>query len=143
MKNMDLLREPKQRKLLFSAGLSWLFDAMEVGMISFIVTALAAEWKLGSEQVGLLMAINSIGMAVRSGNIRDVGRPIRSAGHFALDAAYFLYSKRLVRFGDGLHRIMRAAIHSGLRSWRGTAGRFHARIGIGVCEGSGARRRAA
>ncbi len=59
-----MLREPKQRKLLFSAGLSWLFDAMEVGMISFIVAALAAEWQLGSQQVGLLMAINSIGMAV-------------------------------------------------------------------------------
>ncbi|OME78033.1 MFS transporter [Paenibacillus sp. FSL A5-0031] len=64
MSKMTLLREPKQRKLLFSAGLSWLFDAMEVGMISFIVAALAVEWQLGSQQVGLLMAINSIGMAV-------------------------------------------------------------------------------
>ncbi|MGO4546998.1 MFS transporter [Paenibacillus sp. 2TAB23] len=63
MKNMTLLREPKQRKLLISAGFSWLFDAMEVGMISFIVTALAVEWQLGAQQVGLLMAINSIGMA--------------------------------------------------------------------------------
>ncbi|MGO4345898.1 MFS transporter [Paenibacillus sp. MCAF9] len=64
MSKMTLLREPKQRKLLFSAGLSWLFDAMEVGMISFIVAALAVEWQLGSQQVGLLMAINSTGMAV-------------------------------------------------------------------------------
>ncbi|OBZ13943.1 MFS transporter [Bacillus sp. FJAT-26390] len=63
MKNMALMRDPKYRKLLFSAGLSWLFDAMEVGMISFIVTALAAEWQLGAQQIGLLMAINSIGMA--------------------------------------------------------------------------------
>ena len=63
MKISALLREPKQRKLLFSAGLSWLFDAMEVGMISFIVTALAVEWHLGAQQVGLVMAINSIGMA--------------------------------------------------------------------------------
>lgn len=64
MKISALLREPKQRKLLFSAGLSWLFDATEVGMISFIVTALAVEWHLGAQQVGLVMAINSIGMAV-------------------------------------------------------------------------------
>ncbi|MCR8656583.1 MFS transporter [Paenibacillus endoradicis] len=64
MKISALLREPKQRKLLFSAGLSWLFDAMEVGMISFIVTALAVEWHLGAQQVGIVMAINSIGMAV-------------------------------------------------------------------------------
>lgn len=63
MRNMSLLRESKQRKLLFSAGLSWMFDAMEVGMISFIVAALAVDWQLGAQQVGLLMAINSIGMA--------------------------------------------------------------------------------
>jgi putative MFS transporter len=62
--NMALMRDPKHRKLLFSAGLSWLFDAMEVGMISFIVTALAVEWQLGAQQIGLLMAVNSIGMAV-------------------------------------------------------------------------------
>jgi putative MFS transporter len=61
---MALMRDPKHRKLLFSAGLSWLFDAMEVGMISFIVTALAVEWQLGAQQIGLLMAVNSIGMAV-------------------------------------------------------------------------------
>lgn len=60
----SLLREPKQRKLLFSAGISWLFDAMDVGMVSFIVAALAVEWKLAANQVGLLAAINSIGMAV-------------------------------------------------------------------------------
>ena len=57
-----LFREPQQRKLLFSAGLSWLFDAMDVGMISFIVAALAVEWHLGAQQIGLLTAINSIGM---------------------------------------------------------------------------------
>ncbi|OPA76204.1 MFS transporter [Paenibacillus selenitireducens] len=64
MNKLTLLREPKQRKLLFSAGLSWLFDAMDVGLISFIVAALAAEWHLGAQQIGLVTAINSIGMAV-------------------------------------------------------------------------------
>ncbi|NHN33746.1 MFS transporter [Paenibacillus agricola] len=59
-----VLEAPKQKKLLFSVGLSWLFDAMDVGIISFIVAALAVEWKLGPEQIGMLTAINSIGMAV-------------------------------------------------------------------------------
>ena len=62
--NTNLLREPAKRKLLFSTGISWLFDAMDVGIISFIVAALAVEWKLGAQQIGLLAAINSIGMAV-------------------------------------------------------------------------------
>jgi len=57
------LTRPAQRKLLFSTGLSWLFDAMDVGIISFIAAALALEWKLGAQQIGLLTAINSIGMA--------------------------------------------------------------------------------
>lgn len=60
----SLLSEPAKRKLLFSTGISWLFDAMDVGIISFIVAALAVEWKLGAQQIGLLAAINSIGMAV-------------------------------------------------------------------------------
>ncbi|MCZ8514078.1 MFS transporter [Paenibacillus filicis] len=64
MNNAVLMKEPKQRKLIISAGLSWLFDAMDVGIISFIAAALAVEWHLGAQQVGLLTAINSIGMAV-------------------------------------------------------------------------------
>ncbi|MEC0226179.1 MFS transporter [Paenibacillus alba] len=59
-----MLRDPTKRKLLLSAGISWLFDSMDVGIISFIVAALAVEWNLGAQQVGLLVAINSIGMAV-------------------------------------------------------------------------------
>jgi putative MFS transporter len=64
MSKPSLLQDPAKRKLLFSAGISWLFDAMDVGIISFIVAALAVDWKLGAQQVGLLAAINSIGMAV-------------------------------------------------------------------------------
>ncbi|MGO4527454.1 MFS transporter [Paenibacillus sp. 2TAF8] len=64
MSKLEVLRNPKQRKLLFSAGMSWLFDAMEVGMISFIVAALAKEWSLSPGQVGVLTSVNSIGMAL-------------------------------------------------------------------------------
>lgn len=64
MNQMSLLQNPKQRKLLFSAGLSWMFDAMDVGMISFVVAALAKEWALGPEKIGYLTSINSVGMAV-------------------------------------------------------------------------------
>lgn len=57
-------KDSKQRKLLVNAGISWLFDAMDIGMLSFIVAALAVSWNLGPDQVGWLTAINSIGMAV-------------------------------------------------------------------------------
>lgn len=54
----------KERKLLGIAGMAWLFDAMDVGMLSFIIAALQKEWNLNSEQMGWIGSVNSIGMAV-------------------------------------------------------------------------------
>ncbi|MBT2614429.1 MULTISPECIES: MFS transporter [unclassified Bacillus (in: firmicutes)] len=53
-----------QRKLLGVAGLGWMFDALDVGMLSFIIVVLKQDWNLTSEQVGWIGSINSIGMAV-------------------------------------------------------------------------------
>ncbi|MNH93030.1 putative niacin/nicotinamide transporter NaiP [compost metagenome] len=64
MNNLSVLRSSKHRKLLFSAGLSWMFDAMDVGILSFIIAALKVEWNLSPGQVGLLGSINSIGMVL-------------------------------------------------------------------------------
>ncbi|CAM3990058.1 MFS transporter [Cohnella lubricantis] len=44
--------------------MSWLFDAMDVGLVSFVIAALTVEWQLSAEQGGVLTAVNSIGMAV-------------------------------------------------------------------------------
>ncbi|BCJ86825.1 MFS transporter [Effusibacillus dendaii] len=52
------------RRLLFVAGIGWLFDAMDVGMASFVIAALTAEWHLTATQSGWLGSINSIGMAI-------------------------------------------------------------------------------
>ncbi|WP_141430790.1 MFS transporter [Bacillus sp. 03113] len=53
-----------ERKLLGIAGLAWLFDAMDVGILSFIIAALKTEWSLTPEQMGWIGSVNSIGMAV-------------------------------------------------------------------------------
>ncbi|WP_458413115.1 MFS transporter [Schinkia sp. CFF1] len=53
-----------RRKVLGIAGLGWMFDAMDVGMLSFIIAALKVEWNLTPEQMGWIGSINSIGMAV-------------------------------------------------------------------------------
>ncbi|AIM16489.1 major facilitator transporter [Bacillus sp. X1(2014)] len=52
------------RKLLGIAGMGWMFDAMDVGMLSFIIAALSVEWGLTPGQMGWIGSINSIGMAV-------------------------------------------------------------------------------
>lgn len=53
-----------QRKVLGIAGIGWMFDAMDVGMLSFIIAALKADWNLTPEEMGWIGSINSIGMAV-------------------------------------------------------------------------------
>lgn len=53
-----------KRKLLGVAGLGWMFDAMDVGILSFVLAALAADWNLSTSQVGIIGSVNSIGMMV-------------------------------------------------------------------------------
>ena len=57
-------QEISRNKLLWIAGLGWLFDAMDVGMLSFIIAALQKDWDLTAEQMGWIGSMNSIGMAV-------------------------------------------------------------------------------
>lgn len=43
----DLPYTRRHNKLLFGSGIGWALDAMDIGLISFIMAALAAEWGLG------------------------------------------------------------------------------------------------
>ena len=51
-------------KLLLIAGTGWLFDAMDVGLLSFILAALKQDWGLSPSQLGWIGSVNSIGMAI-------------------------------------------------------------------------------
>ncbi|MEG0258823.1 MAG: MFS transporter [Lysinibacillus sp.] len=53
-----------RNKLLRVAGVGWLFDAMDVGILSFVIAALAVDWGLTDAEKGWIGSINSIGMAV-------------------------------------------------------------------------------
>ncbi|MGM0875170.1 MAG: MFS transporter [Bacillota bacterium] len=61
---MNTNQEISRRKLLGIAGLGWMFDAMDVGILSFIIAALQKEWDLTTSQMGWIGSVNSIGMAV-------------------------------------------------------------------------------
>lgn len=52
------------RRLLGGSGVGWALDAMDVGLISFVMTALAAEWGLESGQLSLVASIGFVGMAI-------------------------------------------------------------------------------
>ena len=53
-----------RKRLLTLSGLGWMFDAMDVGLLAFVLAALGADWGLSKAQLGWLGAVNSIGMAV-------------------------------------------------------------------------------
>ncbi|SDG28796.1 MFS transporter [Desulfosporosinus hippei] len=64
--------------LLISAGLGWMFDSMDTGIISFVLPVLMKAWSLSPEQVGTIGSIGLVGMAIGailSGTIADlIGR---------------------------------------------------------------------
>ena len=51
-------------KVLTGSGLGWALDAMDVGLISFVITALIAQWSLTGEQASWIASAGFVGMAV-------------------------------------------------------------------------------
>lgn len=64
--------------LLFSAGLGWMFDSMDTGIISFVLPVLMNTWGLTPEQVGNIGSVGLLGMAIGAilaGSVADsIGR---------------------------------------------------------------------
>ncbi|SPF42064.1 putative niacin/nicotinamide transporter NaiP [Candidatus Desulfosporosinus infrequens] len=61
--------------LLITAGLGWMFDSMDTGIISFVLPVLMKAWKLSPEQVGTIGSIGLVGMAIGailSGTMADL-----------------------------------------------------------------------
>lgn len=54
----------KHKRLLLGSGLGWALDAMDVGLISFIMAALAVHWNLSSTQTSWLASVGFLGMAL-------------------------------------------------------------------------------
>lgn len=50
--------------MLFGSGLGWALDAMDVGLISFIIAALGQHWGLDNGEKGLITSIGFVGMAI-------------------------------------------------------------------------------
>ena len=45
-------------------GLGWMFDAMDTGMVSFVLVTLTGEWQLDKQQSGWIVSVGFIGMAL-------------------------------------------------------------------------------
>ncbi|UOR00614.1 MFS transporter [Leucobacter allii] len=54
----------KHGRLLTGSGVGWALDAMDVGLISFIIAALTQQWGLDKGESGLIASIGFAGMAI-------------------------------------------------------------------------------
>lgn len=69
--------------LLAVTGLGWMFDAMDTGIIAFVLPQLAKVWSLDVQQMGLIGSMGLVGMAigaVLAGTLADrIGRKVMFA----------------------------------------------------------------
>ena len=57
----------RHRSLLVGSGIGWALDAMDVGLISFLMVAVKKEWGLSTTDLSWLASIGFIGMAIGAG----------------------------------------------------------------------------
>lgn len=74
--------------LLLVIGLGWMFDAMDTGLISFILAKMAEDWAMTATEKGWVVSIGFVGMAIGavcSGALADkIGRKTVFAGTLVL-----------------------------------------------------------
>lgn len=54
----------KHLRVLTGSGIGWALDAMDVGLISFVIAALTAQWGIGKGEAGWIASVGFIGMAI-------------------------------------------------------------------------------
>lgn len=105
----------KKKGFIFAiVGTAWLFDAMDVGLLSFIMPIVHKEWALTNSQTGLISSISTIGMICGGfffGYLADrIGRKDTlmlslltfSIGNFVLAFAQGFDSFLIIRFFVGM-----------------------------------------
>lgn len=51
-------------KLLWVIGTAWLFDALDVALLSFVMPVIKESWQLTAGQLGAVSAITTLGMMI-------------------------------------------------------------------------------
>lgn len=54
----------RHRRLLLGSGIGWALDAMDVGLVSFVMAALAVQWGLTDTELSWVASLGFVGMAV-------------------------------------------------------------------------------
>ena len=95
-------------------GTAWMFDALDVGLLSYIMPLIHKEWLLSESQTGLVSSVSSIGMIFGGflfGRLADktsrshalvLSILVFSLGNFFLALSPGFYSFLVIRFIVGL-----------------------------------------
>lgn len=51
-------------QIIMDSQMGWTFDAMDVGLLAFLLAALQADWGLSAAQLGWIGSMNAAGMAI-------------------------------------------------------------------------------
>ena len=51
-------------RLVVGSGIGWALDAMDVGLISFVIAALKVQWELSNSELSAIASIGFVGMAI-------------------------------------------------------------------------------
>ncbi len=54
----------EHRRLLVGSGAGWALDALDVGLISFIIAQLTVQWRLSPTEASWIASIGFVGMAI-------------------------------------------------------------------------------
>jgi putative MFS transporter len=61
-------------RILWASGLGWMFDAMDVGIVTFVLASLKDSWSLSPQEVGNVASVGLLGMflgAILAGVLSD------------------------------------------------------------------------
>ncbi|MFT8909160.1 MAG: MFS transporter [Lentilactobacillus diolivorans] len=111
---MDHTNQQTMSRVFLIIGTAWLFDAMDVGLLSFIMSIVHKEWALTNSQTGLISSISTVGMVCGGfyfGHLADrIGRKNTliatlltfSIGNLVLAGSPGFYTFLAIRFVVGM-----------------------------------------
>ncbi|WP_341730191.1 MFS transporter [Brooklawnia sp.] len=93
-------------KLLVGSGVGWALDAMDVGLISYVMTALAVSWDLSNTQLSWIGSIGFVGMMIGASVGGLLADRIGRRNVFALTLLIYGIATGMAAFSVGVAMLM-------------------------------------
>lgn len=107
---------PSARKILVASGMGLLFDAMDVGLLSYVLVSLSKNWHLSATTTGILGSISLVGMAIGSGFAGSLADKFGRRSMFMITLLIYSIATGLsaLATGVGMFLILRFIVGLGL-----------------------------